>query len=230
MTAIDAHEALRRRDRPEDAAPGRRHPRGLRQRQRLPDALGQGPAALGPDLGVVPQRLMGSRWIWRALAIPGLVVAGASSSSSPSTRSSASAWATSPTLYEPVPHWNPLDWNVGYIWAGAQGRRARAATRGTSSCARSSTSSSRSLLSLAIGYPVAWYAARHAGRWRGPILVLLVLPFWISYLMRMFAWTNLLDPERLRGARAARAVDRHAASRRSGCSTATTGSAASTSR
>ena len=20
------------------------------------------------------------------------------------------------TLYEPVPHWNPLDWNVGYIW------------------------------------------------------------------------------------------------------------------
>jgi spermidine/putrescine transport system permease protein len=27
---------------------------------------------------------------------------------------------------------------------------------------------------------------------RGPIIVLLVLPFWISYLMRMFAWTNLL--------------------------------------
>jgi spermidine/putrescine transport system permease protein len=48
------------------------------------------------------------------------------------------------------------------------------------------------VLSLAIGYPVAWYAARHAGRWRGLILVLLVLPFWISYLMRMFAWTNLL--------------------------------------
>ena len=55
------------------------------------------------------------------------------------------------------------------------------------------------ILSLAIGYPVAYYASRHAGRWRGPILVLLVLPFWISYLMRMFAWTNLLADERLRG-------------------------------
>src|SRR4029434_6661904 len=30
------------------------------------------------------------------------------------------------------------------------------------------------------------------GRWKGLILVLLALPFWISYLMRMFAWTNLL--------------------------------------
>ena len=49
------------------------------------------------------------------------------------------------------------------------------------------------VLSLAIGYPVAWYAARYSGRWRGPLLVALVLPFWISYLMRMFAWTNLLD-------------------------------------
>ena len=67
-------EAVRRRDRcPKTLRPGRRHARGLRQRQRLPDALGQGPAALGPDLGVVPQRLMGSRWIWRALAVPGLV-------------------------------------------------------------------------------------------------------------------------------------------------------------
>jgi putrescine transport system permease protein len=48
-------------------------------------------------------------------------------------------------------------------------------------------------LSLAIGYPVAYYVSRHAGRWKGPLLVLLVLPFWISYLMRMFAWTNLLE-------------------------------------
>jgi putrescine transport system permease protein len=48
--------------------------------------------------------------------------------------------------------------------------------------------------SLAIGYPVAYYAARHAGRWRGIVLLLLVLPFWINYLMRMLAWINLLSP------------------------------------
>jgi putrescine transport system permease protein len=50
------------------------------------------------------------------------------------------------------------------------------------------------VLSLAIGYPVAYYAARHAGRWRGTVLLLLVLPFWINYLMRMLAWINLLSP------------------------------------
>ncbi len=49
-------------------------------------------------------------------------------------------------------------------------------------------------LSLLIGYPVAYYAARHAGRWRALVLLLLVLPFWINYLMRMLAWINLLSP------------------------------------
>jgi ABC-type spermidine/putrescine transport system permease subunit I len=48
-----------------------------------------------------------------------------------------------------------------------------------------------------IGYPVAYYVARHAGRSRGLLLVLLVLPFWISYLMRMLAWVNLLQTDGL---------------------------------
>ena len=49
-------------------------------------------------------------------------------------------------------------------------------------------------LSLLIGYPVAYYAARHAGRWRGARPAAPVLPFWINYLMRMLAWINLLSP------------------------------------
>ncbi|MGZ4805514.1 MAG: ABC transporter permease, partial [Ilumatobacteraceae bacterium] len=44
-----------------------------------------------------------------------------------------------------------------------------------------------------VGYPVAYYVARHASRWRGVLLAALVLPFWISYLMRMLAWVNLLQ-------------------------------------
>jgi spermidine/putrescine transport system permease protein len=44
---------------------------------------------------------------------------------------------------------------------------------------------------------VAYFAARHAGRWKGLVLVLLVLPFWINYLMRMLAWINLLSPDGL---------------------------------
>ena len=49
-----------------------------------------------------------------------------------------------------------------------------------------------------IGYPVAYYIARHAGRTKTLLLILLILPFWISYLMRMLAWVNLLAPRRLR--------------------------------
>src|SRR4029450_7431980 len=47
---------------------------------------------------------------------------------------------------------------------------------------------------ILIGYPVAYYVARHASRTKALLLILLVLPFWISYLMRMLAWINLLSP------------------------------------
>ena len=57
------------------------------------------------------------------------------------------------------------------------------------------TSRSRWRSRSLIGYPVAYYTARHAGRWRALVLLLLVLPFWINYLMRMLAWINLLSPD-----------------------------------
>src|SRR4051794_36624688 len=105
------------------------------------------------------------------------------------------------TLYTPLPHWNPLDWNVGYVWQALKGVVPGGPQ--WDDVVRSLVYITIAvLLSLAIGYPVAWYAARHAGRWKGPLVVCLVLPFWISYLMRMFAWTNLLDS----GGYAARAL------------------------
>jgi spermidine/putrescine transport system permease protein len=52
-------------------------------------------------------------------------------------------------------------------------------------------------LCLLIGYPVAYYVSRLRGRMRGVVLSLLVLPFWISYLMRMLAWVGLLNEEGL---------------------------------
>jgi spermidine/putrescine transport system permease protein len=105
-------------------------------------------------------------------------------------------------LYQPVPHWNPFTWNVGYIWQALQdvlpGGRSWDVFHRTLLYVVIAV-----VLSLAIGYPVAYYVSRHAGRWKAPLLVLLVLPFWISYLMRMFAWTNLLDS----GGYVARALD-----------------------
>jgi spermidine/putrescine transport system permease protein len=93
-----------------------------------------------------------------------------------------------------VPYWNPLDWNVGYLLQAledlAPGGQTWPVVVRTLLYIFVAMS-----LSLLIGYPVAYYAARYAGRRRGLILVLLVLPFWISYIMRMFAWTNLLSTD-----------------------------------
>ncbi len=95
------------------------------------------------------------------------------------------------TLFEPVPHWNPLDWNVGYL-SQALSDAAPGGTTWTVFIRTVAYVGIAMVISLIIGYPVAYYTARYAGRSRGIVLLLLVLPFWISYIMRMFAWTNLL--------------------------------------
>src|SRR3984957_6822046 len=50
-----------------------------------------------------------------------------------------------------------------------------------------------SALCLVIGYPAAYFVSRFAGRRKGLFLVLLIAPFWISYMMRMLAWIDLLQ-------------------------------------
>ncbi len=52
-------------------------------------------------------------------------------------------------------------------------------------------------LCLLLGYPVAYYMSRLRGRVRNVFLVLMVLPFWMPYLMRIFAWVNLLQDDGL---------------------------------
>jgi spermidine/putrescine transport system permease protein len=96
-------------------------------------------------------------------------------------------------VYEPVPHWNPIEWNVGYILQALEDVAPGGRTWGV--FVRTLLYVGLAVaLSLAIGYPVAYYVSRHArGRTKVVLLVLLVAPFWISYLMRMYGWTNLLD-------------------------------------
>ncbi len=48
------------------------------------------------------------------------------------------------------------------------------------------------LATVVTAYPVAWYLAFHAGSNRSVILFLLTLPFWTSYLLRVFAWKIVL--------------------------------------
>lgn len=48
------------------------------------------------------------------------------------------------------------------------------------------------LATVITAYPVAYYLAFHAGRHRSLILFLVTLPFWTSYLLRVFAWKIVL--------------------------------------
>jgi spermidine/putrescine transport system permease protein len=52
---------------------------------------------------------------------------------------------------------------------------------------------STTALSLLLGWPVAyWLGVRVPRRWRNALLVLVILPFWTSFLVRMYAWIFLL--------------------------------------
>ena len=98
-----------------------------------------------------------------------------------------------PILRTTEPEWNPLAWDftaMGNVLDRVFNEDLRHVFVRTGLFA---------LAALAgcclIGYPVAYYVARSANRSRGVLLALLVLPFWISYLMRMLAWVNLLQTD-----------------------------------
>jgi spermidine/putrescine transport system permease protein len=49
------------------------------------------------------------------------------------------------------------------------------------------------LLSLLIGYPLAYTIAFRAGRWRNALLLAVILPFFVTYLIRTLSWQTILD-------------------------------------
>jgi spermidine/putrescine transport system permease protein len=52
-------------------------------------------------------------------------------------------------------------------------------------------------LCLLIGYPVAYYIAVFGGRWKNVLLALVVLPFFVNYLVRTYAWIAMLGDDGL---------------------------------
>lgn len=100
-----------------------------------------------------------------------------------------------PIFLTPQPEWNPLQWDTSAFEFVLE----RLFTRGeafqvvflrTITYVVIATG-----LSLLIAYPVAYFVARHGGRWKGLLLAGLIAPFFISYLMRMLAWINLLQDD-----------------------------------
>ena len=50
-------------------------------------------------------------------------------------------------------------------------------------------------LCLLLGYPVAYYIARFGGRYKHVLIALVVLPFFVNYLVRTYAWVAILSDE-----------------------------------
>ncbi len=136
---------------------------------------------------------MQSRAFWRSFALPGVgwlclfVVV-------PAYAVLAMALGKVNLLLQPVPAWDPTTWNPGFLskaFSGAlPGGEFWPSVRNTIVYVGVALA-----LCFAIGYPVAYYVARHARRTKNLLIVLLVIPFWVSYLLRMLAWIGLLSSD-----------------------------------
>lgn len=51
------------------------------------------------------------------------------------------------------------------------------------------------LLTLLVGYPIAYGMARAPEEWRPTLMMLVILPFWTSFLIRVYAWMGILANE-----------------------------------
>ena len=97
-------------------------------------------------------------------------------------------------LYEsPVAVWNPFEWSSSNVINVSRDLVGSAAFAGPIVVRTIVYVAIASLLCLLIGYPAAYFVARFAGRRKGLFLILLIAPFWISYMMRMLAWVDLLQ-------------------------------------
>jgi spermidine/putrescine transport system permease protein len=139
----------------------------------------------------------GEGWIWRGLALPGTIwlltflVA-------PLYVVLAILFGTiDPILRRPVPVWNPVQWyptQLQYVLSRLVGPDAIFGPALLRTAAYVEIASVHCLL---MPYPVAFCPARIAGRRKGILLAALIAPFWISYMMRMLAWVNLLQNDGL---------------------------------
>ncbi len=140
---------------------------------------------------------VGTRFLWPLLALPGAVWLAVLFIAPMYVVLAILFGTVDPILRQPVPVWNPLDWDfteLAYVWEHIVGEDPFFLPALVRTAVYVGTAS---LLCLLIAYPVAYFTARFAGRWKGLLLALLIAPFWISYMMRMLAWVNLLQTDGL---------------------------------
>jgi spermidine/putrescine transport system permease protein len=133
------------------------------------------------------------KWLWPVFAVPGVVwlillflvpfyaVIGVAFG------------GVDPIFLNAVPTWNPLAWDYEVLGKTLVGFLPGNQYWGV--FLRTVVYVALALTgSLLLGYPVAYYISRHARRTKMLLIALIVLPFWVSYMMRMLAWVNLFSP------------------------------------
>ncbi len=96
-----------------------------------------------------------------------------------------------PIFQSPLPVYEPWFWTTRYLseeWGFVTGEFRAVELRTLIFVVLASA------VCVLLAYTVAYHVARHGGRRKGLFLVLLIAPFFISYLMRMLSWVELLQP------------------------------------
>jgi ABC-type spermidine/putrescine transport system permease subunit I len=101
----------------------------------------------------------------------------------------------SPVFGNPVAVWNPLHWSSANFSSAMRDVVGGSAFVGPIIVRTLAYVAVASLLCLLLAYPAAYFVSRFAGRRKGLFLVLLIAPFWMSYMMRMLAWIGLLGTD-----------------------------------
>lgn len=135
------------------------------------------------------------RWYWPLTAAPGLLWLGIFFLVPFYAILAVAMGTVDPIFQTPQPVWNPLHWDTSafdFVFSnlfssGGAFQKVFARTIVYVAVALA--------ISLVIAYPVAYYVARHGGRFKALLLLGIVSPFFISYLMRMLAWINLLQDD-----------------------------------
>ena len=145
--------------------------------------------ASGAEYDTVGQK----RWIWPAFAVPGIVWLLLLFLVPLYAIFAVAMGRLDPVIQRPIPEWNPLYWDptvfgrvLDELFGGQLGVIALRTIVYVFVA---------SALCLLVGYPVAYFVSRKAGRFRWLWLLLILAPFWINYLMRMMSWVNLLSPD-----------------------------------
>ncbi|HLN05823.1 MAG TPA: ABC transporter permease, partial [Acidimicrobiales bacterium] len=132
------------------------------------------------------------RWVWGLFSGPGIVTL-IVLFVVPFYVVIAIAAGTLDIFESPVPAWNPLHWRAGNFTSIFGDLVGRGAFIGPEFVRTVVYVVIASLLSLVIAYPTAYFVTRWAGRRKVMFLLLLIAPFWVSYMMRMLAWIDLLQ-------------------------------------